>query len=63
MITKSAECLERAAMAEEAAHYAGNRHAQEALRRIADSWRRLALSYEFAEDCELPERSKGLPLL
>jgi hypothetical protein len=52
MILKSAECLERAAKAEEAAHHAGNRDAREALQRIADSWRRLAVSCEFIEDTE-----------
>jgi hypothetical protein len=52
MIPKSAECLERAAKAEEAAHHAGNRDAREALQRIADSWRRLAVSSEFIEDTE-----------
>lgn len=52
MILKSAECLERAAKAEEAAHHAGNRDAREALKRIADSWRRLAVSSEFIEDTE-----------
>ncbi|MBO0759203.1 MAG: hypothetical protein J2P54_25465 [Bradyrhizobiaceae bacterium] len=52
MIPKSAECLERAAKAEEAAHHAGNRDAQEALQRIADSWRRLAVSYEFIGDTD-----------
>jgi hypothetical protein len=63
MIPKIAECLERAAKAEEAAHHAGNPDAQEALQRIADSWRRLAVSYEFIEDCESPETPTGLPLL
>jgi len=52
MILKSAECLERAAKAEEAAHHAGDRDAREALQRIADSWRRLAVSFEFIEDTE-----------
>jgi hypothetical protein len=52
MIPKSAECLERAAKAEEAAHHTGNRDARETLQRIADSWRRLAVSYEFIEDTE-----------
>lgn len=46
------ECLERAAKAEEAAHHAGNPDARKALQRIADSWRRLAVSYEFIEDTE-----------
>jgi hypothetical protein len=52
MLPKSAECLERAAKAEEAANHAGNRDAREALQRIADSWRRLAVSSEFIEDTE-----------
>jgi hypothetical protein len=57
MIPKSAECLERAAKAEEAAHHAGSRDGWEAMQRIAESWRRLAVSSEFIEDTERrPER-------
>ena len=61
MIPKIAECLERAAKAEEAAHHAGNPDAREALQRVADSWRRLAVRYEFIEDYESDAASKGLP--
>jgi len=47
-------CIERAAKAEEDSHCVGDADAQDTLRRIAASWRRLALSCQFMEGVEVP---------
>ena len=47
-------CIERAAKAEDDSHCVGDPDAQDTLRRIAASWRRLAESCQVTEGAEVP---------
>jgi hypothetical protein len=49
-----AYCVERAAKAEEDSHCIGDVNAQDSLRRVAASWRRLAESCQFVEGVDVP---------
>jgi hypothetical protein len=53
VILQPAYCIERAAKAEEDSHCIGDMDAQDSLRRVAASWRRLAESCQFVEGVEV----------